>query len=320
MTHFPSNPLRYKVGPTGGRLGRGGAGATWVTDCPRTKSALSSLSASPSVATPLAIATKLNDSGAILPEQSFISALPRLGVCDWVHFPGHRNRYAKPWLHLVSSGWQIRTSPSLSSSLWPPLALLTCAVMASVTLPLTLLTSLQLIPELSSELNARMPLSIWLTIPLPLWCVWKTKPPYWKEAFSTLFDQNLFFKLLSLLPTAGGVALPLKFLIQPPVCFNGERGQEKQRVFITVGYLGSQGGRGYIRRVSLLKGGSEIQPSAFLPAAWCCLCWKILLPQTQRTTIPLNASPMINYVWTNNNSDKTTHRDKAVCVGEEREK
>lgn len=29
---------------------------------------------------------------------------------------------------------------------------------------------------------------------------------------------------------------------------------------------------------------------------------------------------MINYVWTNNNSDKTAHRDKAVCVGEERKK
>lgn len=68
------------------------------------------------------------------------------------------------------------------------------------------------------------------------------------------------------------MAEPLKFLMQSQVLCSGERSQEKQTVFSTMGYVRSQGGIAGIRGARLWKGGSEIQPSAFLPAARCCLC------------------------------------------------
>lgn len=73
-------------------------------------------------------------------------------------------------------------------------------------------------------------------------------------------------------------------------------------------------------RAGFCKRAAEIQPSAL---SSCCMMLSLLKDSpspTQSTTVPLNALPMINYVRTNNNSDKTAHRDKAVCVGEEREK
>lgn len=73
-------------------------------------------------------------------------------------------------------------------------------------------------------------------------------------------------------------------------------------------------------RARLGKGVSEILPSALSSCRSMLSIERFSFPNIENTTIPLNTSPMTNYVRTNNNSDKTTQRDKAGCVGEEREK